>query len=88
MPVRRKKIRLGDEVEHTITGLKGVVTAKTIYLNGCVQYEVQPRDLHQGMIVEAAWIDEPQLKLILPTKQKKKDKPRHGGMRNHPPKRK
>lgn len=86
MPVR-KKIRLGDKVEHTITDFKGTVIAKTEYLNGCVQFEVQPRELHEGAIVDSAWIDEPQLKLILPAKKKKKDKPKYGGIRKHPSRR-
>lgn len=82
----RKKIKLGDKVKDQLTDLEGTVVAKTVYLHGCTQYEIQPRELKDGKIVESAWIDEPQLTII------EKPKPvrfpsrgiNHGGVRNHP----
>jgi len=34
------EIELGDKVKDTITGFKGIATAKTEFINGCVQYNV------------------------------------------------
>ena len=79
----KPKIKLGDKVEDTITDLKGTITAITYYLNGCVQCAVQPKELVEGKVVEEAWVDETQLKLITPTKKKSAPK-RMGGIRNHP----
>ncbi|NOX15986.1 MAG: hypothetical protein GXP61_08180 [Epsilonproteobacteria bacterium] len=39
----KKEIRLGDKVEDTVTGLRGIVTARVEYLNGCVQFCVIPK---------------------------------------------
>lgn len=84
----KKKIKLGAKVKDTITDLEGIVTARTEYLYGCVQCEVQPNELKDGKIVEAAWIDEPQLVLVTPIKKPSVKKVvfnrKHGGVRNHP----
>lgn len=37
------KFDFGDRVTDIICGFSGWVTAVSIYLNGCVQYAVQPR---------------------------------------------
>lgn len=43
-PIESKpKIQLGSEVKCNITGYKGRVTAYIVYVNGCVQYKVQPK---------------------------------------------
>jgi hypothetical protein len=34
------KIKLGDKVRDKITGYIGIATARTLFLNGCVQYSV------------------------------------------------
>ena len=34
---------LGDEVKDTITGFKGIVVARTEWLNGCARVTVQPQ---------------------------------------------
>ena len=78
-----RKIRLGDVVEDTLTDFKGTVVAKANYLHGCIQCEVQPREFKDGHVIEAVWIDEPQLRIIKLT-TKKKAKPKHGGVRCHP----
>ena len=54
-------IELGDKVKDTITDFEGTVTAKIIYLNGCVRYEVKPQGLKDGKTIESEWIDETQL---------------------------
>jgi hypothetical protein len=35
-----KKIKLGDKVRDRISGLIGIATARTEFLNGCIQYTV------------------------------------------------
>lgn len=38
-----KKIKLGDKVKDKVSGFEGIATAKTIFLNGCLQIEVTPK---------------------------------------------
>jgi hypothetical protein len=57
-------INLGDKVKDSITGFEGIVTGKTIWLNGCTRVGVQSDVLKDGVPTEAQWIDEPQLKVI------------------------
>jgi hypothetical protein len=59
-----KMVNLGDKVKDTVTGLTGIVVAKTHYLQGCTRIAVQPQKVKDGKPVEASWFDEPQLKLI------------------------
>jgi hypothetical protein len=56
-------IKLGDEVKDIITGFKGIVISKIIYLNGCVQWGVKAR-VELAALKEAEYIDESQLKWI------------------------
>ena len=37
------ELTLGDLVQDRVTGLKGIATCKTTFLNGCVQVEITPR---------------------------------------------
>lgn len=37
---QRSDIQIGDEVEDIVSGHKGVVLTKTLFLNGCVYFEV------------------------------------------------
>lgn len=58
------KIKLRDHVKDTVTDFEGMVTARVIYLNGCVRCQVQPKGLDKdGKIIESEWIDEGQLYL-------------------------
>jgi len=66
-------IRIGDKVKDTITGLEGMAVAKIIYMNGCIQYEIQPKGLKDGKIIKSAWIDEGQL-IVKKEARKKGDK--------------
>ena len=51
-------IKLGSKVKDMITGFEGIAIAKTVYLNGCVQIQVQSKKLKDGEIIKAEWIDE------------------------------
>ena len=59
-------IELGDEVIDKITGFKGIVVAKTEYINGCIQYEVQPKIDKDGKIPESNNIDKETIELVVP----------------------
>ena len=65
-------IKLGGKVKDKISGLIGTAVYRTEYLNGCVQYGVQPK-LKKGGTEIANWsIDEEQLvSLEKPVKIKK-----------------
>lgn len=41
--MRESELNLGDLVQDKVTGLKGIATSKTEFLNGCIQVEVTPR---------------------------------------------
>jgi len=53
-------VKLGQVAVDTITKFTGVVTARTEYLNGCVQLCVVPRELQDGAPTEQ-WFDEQRL---------------------------
>lgn len=55
------KIATGKQVEDLLSGLKGSSITRCVYLNGCVQHEVQPSIDEDGKIQKAVWIDENQL---------------------------
>lgn len=74
------KVALGSMVTDSITGFSGIVVARIEYLNGCIQYEVQPKALHEGKPVATKWLDEQRLA----EKQPDKDKARPGGPGDHP----
>lgn len=57
-------VELGDMVKDKITGFEGLALEKSEYLNGCVQFEVQPKIDKEGKIPEPSHIDEQQLEVI------------------------
>jgi hypothetical protein len=58
-------VMLGDTVEDTVSGFKGVVFAITDWLYGCRRITVQPNGMHEGKPVDQVTFDEPMLKVIL-----------------------
>ena len=79
------EIKLGQKVRDKITGFEGIATAKTEFLNGCVQYEVT-RKLRKGESltaesVQGINIDEQQLELIKSKKKPIKKSDNGGKMR-------
>jgi len=77
-------IELGDEVIDKITGFKGIVVAKTEYINGCIQYEVQPKIDKDGKIPESTNIDKETIELVVP-KKKIIQRSKFGGPMRSPP---
>lgn len=69
------EFNLGDEVKCKVTGFRGVVTSKTIYLNGCKQAGVQAPLGKDGKWGENYSIDESQLELIKSKKVNIETKP-------------
>lgn len=60
----REDIRLGDLVQDKITGAKGIVIARTQWLNQCDRYFVQPQELKDGEPVKPRDFDEGDLVLL------------------------
>ena len=58
------KYNLGDKVEDVVTGFKGILIARTQWLNNCNTYSLQPRKLVDGSPQKSQVFDEPQLKLV------------------------
>ena len=63
---------LGKQVEDTVTGLRGTAIARLVYMNGCVQYQIQPKIVVDGVPVEPKWYDEQQVRLAPKIVKKKK----------------
>ena len=58
------KFDLGDEVKDVITGLQGIITGFSKYLNGCINYCLKSPINDKGEVREGEWVDEPQLELV------------------------
>lgn len=54
-------VELGTVVQDRFTGFRGLATARTEYLYGCVRVFVEPQTLHQGKPLEGQWFDEQRL---------------------------
>lgn len=57
-------IKIGDKVKDRVTGLTGIVVARTDWLNGCVRMVVQPQELKDHKPVEASSFDIEELILL------------------------
>lgn len=66
-------IEMGDTVKCQYTGFKGVVVAKTIFINGCIQFSVVPKwNKGQALVDQEMQFDSQSLEII---KKKAKPKP-------------
>jgi len=72
-------IKLGDKVRDKITGFVGIATARTEFMNGCIQYVVQGKS-HKNQMPDGIGIDEQSLELVNPPKPIKIKKERTGGL--------
>ena len=66
---------LGKKVRDLVSGLEGTAVSKTEFLNGCVQYGVQPKMKKGGTEINTWNIDEEQLEIISNKKIKIVKKP-------------
>ncbi len=55
----------GDEVKCNITGIRGVITAVSLYRNGCIRYMIQPIKLtKENRPADVLHFDENDLDLV------------------------
>lgn len=54
-------IKLGTRVRDKVTGFEGIAVARVRYLNGCIQYCIQPEWDGATPIREGSYVDESQL---------------------------
>lgn len=68
--VTRAKValELGDEVKHVVTGITGIVTSMSFFINGCCYAEVQPK-AKKGETTEPTQIYAPNGNLMVTKKQ-------------------
>ena len=55
------KVKLGQKVRDTISGVEGVAVARTEWMYGCVRITIQPEGSKDGKPYEYFNADEPQL---------------------------
>lgn len=78
------ELKLGCKAKDVVTGFTGILTAKTEYLNGCVQYDISGRAKPDGGEARVMSVDAEQIKYVAAglnaaPKPKAKPKPRRGG---------
>lgn len=44
--------KLGALVKDTVSGFKGIASARHEYLNGCIRYSVTAQELKEGKVIE------------------------------------
>jgi len=54
------KFSLGKTLRDTVSGFEGVAVARVEYLNGCIQYCIQP-PAKDGRLPDGVYLDEHQL---------------------------
>lgn len=58
-------VELGDRVKDPLTGFNGIVTAITVWLNGCIRVAVQPEKLDkEGKVREDRYFDQGSLTVV------------------------
>ena len=57
-------INLGDKVRDRVSGLEGIVVARTNWLNGCIRFTIQPQELKDGKPVDTSWFDIEDMELV------------------------
>lgn len=72
-------IKLGDKVKDTTSGLVGIVVSKTEYLNGCIQFAVQP-PYKKGATEIPVWNVDERILIIVKKKVSIVKKKRTGGL--------
>ena len=79
--MEEKEIYLGDLVRDTVTGLSGTAVAFMEQLHGASKWQVQPKEMSNGLPVNAYWIYEGRAELVEPGAGRRP--PRRIGMRRH-----
>lgn len=69
--ITMKNINLGDEVKDSVTGFIGVAVARTLWINGCTRWTVQPKGTNKdGKTFDSESFDQQQLVLVKASKVK------------------
>ena len=74
------EIELGDKVRDKITGFTGIAVAKTEFLNGCIQFNVLPKQKEKDKMPEEIGIDVGSLEVINPKRIRIRKKDTGGAM--------
>jgi hypothetical protein len=74
------EVNLGDKVRDRVTGLEGIVVAKTEWLNGCVRVVVQTRLDKDGKVPDGYNVDVEQLEVLEKDVMQRKEAPTGGPM--------
>jgi len=77
------EIKLGNKVKDKVTGFTGIAITKCIFLNGCIQFALQPKANKDGEVPKSRWVDIQQLEYI-EMGMEGETKPTGGGFREHP----
>jgi len=80
------RIVLGYKVEDRVSGPRGIAVARVEYLNGCIQFCVQPRGAMDALRTDSLYIDEGQLRVLGSGVTKPLGKTHQGGPSAHAPK--
>lgn len=56
--MEKNMIELGQEVTDSVTGLRGYVIGRTMWLTGCATVGIQSRVDKDGKVPEIEWVDE------------------------------
>lgn len=67
-------IQLGMRAKDRVTGLEGIVIARTEWLYGCTRITIQPEKRNDGTHVDSITIDEPQGIVLNPNTEFTKEK--------------
>ncbi len=59
------KFNLGDKVRDRITGFEGIILGRTEWMTGCRTYGVKSQALKDSSPIDAVWLDEIQLDLVM-----------------------
>lgn len=59
-----KEAKLGDKVEDTVSGYKGICVSITDFINGCKRISIQPKIKKDGSLPDDKWFDIEQVKVL------------------------
>src|SRR5437762_608731 len=67
-PAAPQTIALGNEAEDMVSGLRGIVITRSTFINGCVYYNVQPKQTakqkEEGTFTDSAFLPSQRLEVI------------------------
>ena len=58
------EVQLGMKVKDTVSGLIGIAVCKTVWLNGCERYGIQPPIDKDGKAPDNYYVDSEQIEII------------------------